>query len=341
MRQHTTYGMVTNNGIPSRFDVNNHLQPSVSVAHQLKQRLAAPFADRPFTLQRICWPNPFRPPYQASEINLFRPGELGDVLMSLAVVRGIRLRNPTAKITFITNYHELLHGHPLIDRVMSPETAVQFQLQPVISLRYEVFVPLRLHVIDYLAGCVGLREIEHSIPLPDFTSELGTLQNQITGPRPWIVVSRHAGPFTPNKDWPDERWTVLIPRLARNGTVIELGTAPPGPKLATSHIDLRTQTNLRQYCGLISLADLVISPITSAVHVAAAYGVPSLSIMGGYESPANTAYPLHTPLYRALSCSPCWLRTPCPFDRECLRQISVDEVAETAAEILAKRAPFR
>jgi len=306
----------------------------MTAAHRLKRRLAAPFAGRPFLLQRLRWPNPFCPPYQQSEINLYRRGELGDVVMSLAVVRAIRERNPATKLTFITNYHEFLNGHPLIDRVLSVEAAAQARLRRVVSLRYEVFVPLQLHVIDYLAGCVGLRDIQHTIPLPDFRPELGSLLQLITGPRPWIVVTRNAGPFTPNKDWPLDHWDALIPRLARHATVVELGTTPATSPPIPEHIDLRGRTNARQFCGLISLADLVISPVTSAVHVAAAYGVPTLSLLGGYELPANTAYPDHTTLYRAVPCSPCWLQTPCPFDRECLRQIGVDEVADTAVRLL-------
>jgi ADP-heptose:LPS heptosyltransferase len=72
------------------------------------------------------------------------------------------------------------------------------------------------------------------------------------------------------------------------------------------------------------------------VHIAAAYGVPTLSVLGGYELPENTAYPRHTTLYRAVPCSPCWLRTPCPFARKCLRAISVDDVESAAARLLGE-----
>jgi len=197
-----------------------------------------------------------------------------------------------------------------------------------------VFIPLRLHVIDYLAGCVGLSNISHEIPLPDFTRECGDLGRLIPHPRPWIMVCRNAGPFTPNKDWPTERWDELIRRLTRRATVVEIGTTASAAPLAAGHIDLRASTNLRQFCGLLSLADLVVAPVTSAVHIAAAYGVPTLSILGGYELPENSAYPYHTALYRAVPCSPCWLRTPCPFDLKCLRTISVDEVESAVAQRL-------
>lgn len=305
--------------------------------------LAAPFARRPLILQRLRWPNPLRPPYTQSEINLYRPGELGDVIMSLAVVRAIRERNPGARITFITHFHELLAGHPLLHRVISVEQAQSERLRNVISLRYEIFIPLRLHVIDYLAGCVGLSGVAREIPLPDFTSELGDLRRRIPPARPWVAVCRTAGPFTPNKDWPAERWDELVRRLNPTATVIELGSTRPlaFAREGARHVDLRGQTTQREYCALISLADLVITPVTSSVHIAAAYGVPTLSVLGGYELPENTAYPHHTALHRTIRCSPCWLQTPCPFDRECLRMIGVDEVVATAARLLRDAAPRR
>jgi ADP-heptose:LPS heptosyltransferase len=306
-------------------------------AHQLRRLLAAPFARRPFALQRLRWPNPFSPPYRASEINLYRPGELGDVVMCLAVVRAIRERNPQARITFVTNYTDLLAGHPLLDRVMHSQEAIQAGLHPLIALRYEVFIPLRRHVIDYLAGCVGLPGIAPQIPLPDFTADLGALAECLPRARPRIVICRNAGPFTPNKDWPAERWDELIDRLLAWAAVVELGTTVPPNKAASHHVDLRGRTNVRQFCAIISMADLVISAVTSSVHIAAAYRVPTLSILGGYELPENTAYPRHTTLYRAVSCSPCWLRKPCPYGLPCLHQIEVDEVLTAARKILQDR----
>lgn len=308
-------------------------------AHRVRRWLAAPFAGRPYQLQRLRWPNPFRPPWQQAEINLCRTGELGDVVMALAVVRAIRERNPAARINFVTEYHEFLAGHPLLDRVLSPAQAQAAGLRNVVELRYEVFVPPPLHLIDYFAGCVGLRGIARDIPLPDYTGELGDLRSAVPATRPWIMVCRNAGPFTPNKDWPADRWDRLVAQLARDATVVDLGQPPAVAPAGPRHVDLRGRTSIRQYCALLSLADLVITPVTSAVHIAAAYQVPTVSVLGGYESPANTAYPRHTALHRPVPCSPCWLRTPCPYDRKCLGAISVEDVRAAALALLQKWPP--
>lgn len=254
--------------------------------------------------------------------------------MSLAVVRAIRERNPRARITLTTEFHEFLTGHPLLDRVFSPDEARAGELRQVISLRYEAFVPLRLHVIEYFAGCVGLRDIGTRIPLPNYMAEVRGWETLHARPRPWIIVCRNAGPFTPNKDWPEERWIDLIPRLAQHGTVLELGSSASAAPLAPGHVDLRGATSLRQFCAIVSLADLAVTPVTSTVHIAAAYDIPTLSILGGYELPENTAYRHHRAIARQPSCAPCWLRSPCPYDRKCLRTITVEEVETTALAML-------
>lgn len=305
-------------------------------AHRVRRWLAAPFAGRPYGLQRLRWPNPLRPPWRAPVLNLSRPGELGDVVMSLAVVGALRRRNPAARINFITNYHEFLSGHPLLDRVLSPEQAAAEGLRDVVELRYEVFVPPQLHLIEYFAGCVGLRDIPREIPLPDYTADLGPLADALPRTRPWVAVCRQAGPFTPNKEWPAEHWDTLVRRLTAKAGVVELGGGPPVAPAGRRHVDLRGRTSIRQYCAVLAQADLVLTPVTSAVHIAAAYGVPTLSVLGGYELPANTAYPRHRTLHRAVECSPCWLRTPCPHDRKCLRAIGVDEVERAATAMLAE-----
>lgn len=310
--------------------------------HRIRRLLAAPFSRRPHLLQWLRWPNPFRPPYRQKEINLYRPGELGDVVMCLAVVSAIRKRNPAARISFVTKYPTLLEGHPLLDRVLSPEEAERLGLRRLISLRYEVYIPLQLHLIEYLAACVGLRNIPHQIPLPDFSSEAGALLPLIPSDRPCVMVCRQAGPFTPNKDWPGERWDALVARLLRTATVVELdkkAAAGRDPNPSPYHFDLRGRTSQRQYCALLGQADLVLTPLSSAVHVAAAYGVPTLSVLGGYELPANSAYPKHVSLARDVACSPCWLRTACPHDLKCLRAITVDEVFAAAVRLLPALGP--
>ena len=98
---------------------------------------------------------------------------------------------------------------------------------------------------------------------------------------------------------------------------------------------MRSQTTLQELVAAIAAADLHVAPITGSVHIAAAIGVPTVVIYGGYEPPVCTDYPGNISLYSPVECAPCWLKTPCPYGKKCLHMITVDEV-EAALERLWK-----
>ena len=153
-------------------------------------------------------------------------------------------------------------------------------------------------------------------------------------------MARRSGANTPNKDWPDDYWEELIDRLLERGTVIDIGARVNGrrPRSGPRYVDLVGRTTLPQLMAAIAAADLHVAPITGTVHLAAAVGVPSVVIYGGYEHPGLTAYPGNINLYSPVECAPCWLRTPCPFDRKCLHLITPDEVEAAVDRLLPRPA---
>jgi ADP-heptose:LPS heptosyltransferase len=159
-------------------------------------------------------------------------------------------------------------------------------------------------------------------------------------PRPVVAINRRAGSWTPNKDWPGEHWDALAARLAARGTVVDLGDKPAEASTDPegSYLDLRGRTTLPALVAAIAAADALVAPMTGTVHIAAALGVPSVVIYGGYEHPDCSAYPGNINLYSPVECSPCWLRTPCPFDRKCLQRITPDEVETAVDRLLARPA---
>lgn len=87
------------------------------------------------------------------------------------------------------------------------------------------------------------------------------------------------------------------------------------------YVDLRDRTSLEELVAVIAGGDLLVGTISGPVHVAAAAGVPAIVVHGGYEHPISTAYSGNVSLYTGVSCAPCWLRDPCPFDLKCLKVI--------------------
>jgi hypothetical protein len=55
-------------------------------------------------------------------------------------------------------------------------------------------------------------------------------------------------------------------------------------------------------------------------------GFSGPTIYGGFIAPWESGYEQNINLFTKLPCSPCWLREPCPYDKKCMKQITVDEV---------------
>jgi hypothetical protein len=95
---------------------------------------------------------------------------------------------------------------------------------------------------------------------------------------------------------------------------------------------------LPQLVATIAAADLLITPDTGPMHIAAAVGTPSVVIYGGYIDPVCTGYPGNINFYSPVECAPCWLRDPCPFGKKCLHQITPDQVEAAVNRLWAAKA---
>ena len=252
--------------------------------------------------------------------------------MCTPALRELKRRNPACRVTFYTDFPSVVDGLPFIDQVRpTAERPVN-----AIYLAYEDSLPPRRHIACIFGYHLGLtvRDVRPSCTVRQELVE--RFHHDWNGlPRPLIVVNRRAGPWTPNKDWPDTYWDDLVARLTARSTVIEVGASPVNGSVrpSGSYVDLRGQTTLQELIAAIAAADLHVAPITGTVHIAAAMGVPSVVIYGGYEPPVCTDYPGNIGLYSPVECAPCWLREPCPYGKKCLHQITPAAV-ETAVDQL-------
>ncbi len=285
-----------------------------------------------FLDRRFRFPNPLKAPYRRSQLHLGRSGGHGDVLLCTPALRELKQINPACHVTFYTYIPDLLRGLPFVDAVRN------FDERPgdLIDLGYEDLIPPHRHIAAIMGDKLGLRirDVRPSCVVnPEIVSRFLAEWRDLRRPR--IMVSRRAGPCTPNKDWPDEHWRNLLDRLTNRFSVIEIGA--PGQareRQANEHyLDLRGKTSLEEMVAAIGAADLHVGPISGPVHFAAALRTPAVVIYGGYEPPQCTAYPGNINLYSPVHCAPCWLRTPCPYEKECLSLITPAAVEEAITQI--------
>jgi ADP-heptose:LPS heptosyltransferase len=103
--------------------------------------------------------------------------------------------------------------------------------------------------------------------------------------------------------------------------------------------DLVGRTTLRELVAVLAEAAVTVTPDSGAMHIAAALGVPVVSLWGA-TSAARSAphgWPQHVLTGRA-PCSPCYLRR-CAIGRLCMEAIRSDDVLDRIAVILGGEIP--
>ena len=101
-------------------------------------------------------------------------------------------------------------------------------------------------------------------------------------------------------------------------------------------IDLVGRTSLAELIREVQTCRLLVTNDTGTMHLAAHFGVPTISIFGSTE-PALTG-PLgtgHQILRHHVACSPCFLRE-CPLDFRCMHAVRTDEVVEAVERALLR-----
>ncbi len=156
-----------------------------------------------------------------------------------------------------------------------------------------------------------------------------------------LVALAAAAAYGPAKEWPAERYAALVDRLAERCECVLVGApeergrceviaaaSRPGAVVAAGATDVGDLVALLSLCAAFAGND------SGAMHVAAALGIPTVGIFGSTR-PERTGPlgPRVRILHHKISCSPCLDRT-CRFGHyECLKAISVAEVAEALADL--------
>jgi ADP-heptose:LPS heptosyltransferase len=278
------------------------------------------------------------PRYKRPLVVLFRyTRALGDNLMLTTVAREVRRRNPGAVIHVVTGLPEIFERNPDVDFVSAEPS------RPVPGIgryliRYEQHFPWSEHLLRYCVGCVDIND-EIELRTYIFPSEADrTFAARVVGKfeQAPVLVSREAGPRTDKKNWPISHWNELVLRLLRKRPVFDIG-GKAVPPLGISHpnyLSLTGRTSIHQSAALMERAGLLITPVTGTLHLAAACGLPTLTIVGGSEPAVATQYPASRSMVNRPSCADCYENGPCRSDFACLWNIRPEDVYAEAASML-------
>jgi len=161
-------------------------------------------------------------------------------------------------------------------------------------------------------------------------------------PRPLIAAC--VGSSCPSRRWFPERTAALLDELAagRGAGAVLLGAAGDAPyaaevvRRATGRVrDLTGRTSLRQLLAVLATADAAFGPDSGALHLAAALGVPVVSLWGATSARRSAPHGAERLVVEGVApCAPCFLRT-CPIGRVCMQTIEVPAVLRALQGALA------
>jgi ADP-heptose:LPS heptosyltransferase len=265
----------------------------------------------------------------------------GDDLLATAAIRQWR-RTHRSRVAYLTHYPELFAGNDdvVFTAPYDPLLAGAFQLLGVqrIRLAYHTYdpetdrsiAPAGTHLINLMCASAGLPPIEKPLPILN----LDPTERQLTRyPRVVIQSSVMSARMPiPTKDWFPDRMQAVVDALRGSAEIVQLGSRSEPP--IEGALDLRGRTTLREAAGVLAGARLFIGMVGYLMHAAAAAGTPSVVIFGGREHPDQSGYAHNRNLFTEMHCSPCWFVNHCPYDRECMRRISAEEVITAARELV-------
>ncbi len=220
--------------------------------------------------------------------------------------------------------------------------------EPLASLFYNERleeIPEDIHVMSKnlkLLEKVGILEELYEFPIQLPSELLETVKARIIeigfeADKRLIVLNIGAGWET--KRWPPEKWVELGHRIKREELFPLLLWGNEAERALASVISQQTSIpiaphlSIKEVMALMKLSSLVVSGDTFALQVACAFAVPVVGIFGPTNPRRNGPFrPEDKVAVQEMNCSFCFKRT-CPT-LECLKKISVDEVAELCSLVL-------
>lgn len=262
-------------------------------------------------------------------------GTPGDTLSTATICREIRRRHPRLRINCITPNPDLLKLDPAINRLNGPAGLAVLRFWYLDLIRQK---DGRTNLLAPTLLQAGIRDFDYRARFylsPEEKAAGKQRLAHLTKP----IVTLNVQSREKVKMWFDSRWAAVVQALIPDCDIVQLGTddEPIFPGVTR----LAGQLNMRESAAVLAQARLHLGGVSFLMHVANGLDVPAVIVYGGRETPANSGYRENTNLYVATACSPCWLHDShgdvCPFDMECMKRITVDDVVVASRRLLTEK----
>lgn len=166
-------------------------------------------------------------------------------------------------------------------------------------------------------------------------------KNKISKNRLAVGLNTGAGTKFETKQWPKERYLKLIDDLRTHlkANIFLLGGLRE--KKFNRSLEKKSQhrvyntgsdNSLREFAGLISMMDLVVSSDTLGMHLAIGLGKEVIVLFGPTCPQEIELYNRGTKLFAGVTCSPCYKQS-C-LDMKCMKEITAEQVFEEIKKLV-------
>ena len=170
-------------------------------------------------------------------------------------------------------------------RLARPKKRIAVKSHDVLSARLNPILDVDrggMHVVEH--GMLGLSKLgdfptDIEFVMPRLESEMKHVGEMLSRQKPLVTISVSAGGL--KKVYPLPMWEEVAKRLAEDGMDVAFLGGPGDPISGQpGTIDLVGKLTLRQSMAAIRLSAVHLAADTGSGHIAAAYGVPVVSVFG-------------------------------------------------------------
>lgn len=168
-----------------------------------------------------------------------------------------------------------------------------------------------LHIIEQICECYGIKDPELKCVL-NLTKEEKSFANDyhssiLNGDRFITIEPFSKSNYTPNRDYPFEKWQKVVDNLSSFVKIVQIGNSG---RVLNNVINLTGSTTFREAVALVERSELFLATESGLVHAATAVDTKSIVIITGYQSKKMVSYPQNINIDIS-SHGPCGLKIPC------------------------------
>jgi len=267
-------------------------------------------------------------------------GGIGDGLLVTPSLKALKQKYPNSEIRVVCNdnHKEIFENNPNIDVLSTQDNVFKnLKLDKFHETNYGRLKPsinYKKHATEIIADILEVELKNNKLEI--FLTEKEEEQAKQT-------LSKYNNPITihitskcsKNQEWPVERWEEVVKRMP-NYTFIQLGLKNE-PRVEGA-VDMMGKTTVREAIALVKHSKAFVGVISAFAHATNAVNTPTV-VLFGPSTPVVWGYENNVNIYKDLKCAPC-IDTlggkRCPYDKKCMKKISVREVEQAIKKITNK-----